>query len=59
MELSVPIQFFIDAQQKGYGKKLQLFLFLKLVYRNIYKKYLKFFVTFIFLINSIVLRLKN
>jgi len=34
MELSVPIQFFIDAQQKGYGKKLQLFLFLKLVYSS-------------------------
>ena len=34
MELSVPIQFFIDAQQHGYGKKLSLFLFLKLIYRD-------------------------
>lgn len=34
MELSVPIQLFIDAQQHGYGKKLQLFLFIKLVFRD-------------------------
>lgn len=34
MELSVPIQLFIDAQQQGYGKKLSLFLFLKLIYRD-------------------------
>ena len=34
MKLSVPIQLFIDAQQHGYGKKLQLFLFLKLVYSD-------------------------
>ncbi len=31
-EISVPIQFFIDAQQKGYAKKLQFFLSLKLLY---------------------------
>ena len=32
-EISVPIQLFIDAQQKGYTKKLQFFLSLKLLYR--------------------------
>jgi hypothetical protein len=32
-EISVPIQLFIDAQQKGYAKKLQFFLSLKLIYR--------------------------
>lgn len=31
-EISVPIQLFIDAQQKGYAKKLQFFLSLKLLY---------------------------
>lgn len=30
--LSVPIQFAVDAQQKGYMKKLRLFLLLKLMY---------------------------
>ncbi|MEP6262672.1 MAG: hypothetical protein ABJ092_13945 [Gillisia sp.] len=33
-EISVPIQMFIDAQQKGYAKKLQFFLSLKLLYRS-------------------------
>ncbi|APS40175.1 MULTISPECIES: hypothetical protein [Salegentibacter] len=32
-EISVPIQLFIDAQQKGYAKKLQFFLSLKLIYK--------------------------
>ncbi|WP_081209356.1 hypothetical protein [Salegentibacter sediminis] len=32
-EISVPIQLFINAQQKGYVKKLQFFLSLKLLYR--------------------------
>ncbi|MBO2543196.1 hypothetical protein J0871_02085 [Salegentibacter sp. BDJ18] len=32
-EISVPIQLFIDAQQKGYAKKLQFFLSLKLLYK--------------------------
>ena len=32
-EISVPIQLFIDAQQKGYAKKLQFFLALKLLYK--------------------------
>ena len=32
-EISVPIQLFIDAQQKGYAKKLQFFLSLRLIYR--------------------------
>jgi len=31
-ELSVPIQLFIDAQQKSYAKKLRFFLLLKLLY---------------------------
>ena len=31
-ELSVPIQLFIDAQQKNYAKKLRFFLLLKLLY---------------------------
>lgn len=33
-EISVPIQMFLDAQQKGYTKKLQFFLSLKLLYRS-------------------------
>ncbi|MDT0645707.1 hypothetical protein RM545_03310 [Zunongwangia sp. F260] len=33
-EISVPIEFFIHAQQKGYAKKLQFFLSLKLLYRS-------------------------
>ena len=32
--ISVPIQMFIHAQQKGYAKKLQFFLSLKLLYRS-------------------------
>ncbi|MDT0642774.1 hypothetical protein RM553_08010 [Zunongwangia sp. F363] len=32
MEVSVPIQLFINAQQEGYAKKLQFFLSLKLLY---------------------------
>ncbi|MFO8147175.1 MAG: hypothetical protein ACQEWG_12755 [Bacteroidota bacterium] len=32
-EISVPIQLFINAQQKGYARKLQFFLSLKLIYR--------------------------
>ncbi|MFO7720210.1 MAG: hypothetical protein R6W85_07205 [Gillisia sp.] len=32
-EISVPIQLFINAQQKGYAKELQFFLSLKLLYR--------------------------
>jgi hypothetical protein len=31
-ELSVPIQLFIDAQQKFYAKKIRFFLLLKLHY---------------------------
>jgi len=31
-ELSVPIQLFIDAQQKSYAKKLRFFFLLKLLY---------------------------
>jgi hypothetical protein len=31
-ELSVPIQLFIDAQQKSYAKKLRFFLLFKLLY---------------------------
>ena len=30
--VSVPLQLLVDAQQKGYRKKLQLFLLLKLLY---------------------------
>ncbi len=33
-EISVPIQLFIDAQQKGYTKKLQFLLSLKLLYTS-------------------------
>ncbi|MBZ9629536.1 hypothetical protein LB465_01995 [Salegentibacter sp. LM13S] len=32
-EISVPIQLFIEAQQKSYARKLQFFLSLKLIYR--------------------------
>ena len=32
-ELSVPIQLFIDAQQRGYAKKLRFFLSLKLLFQ--------------------------